>query len=180
MITISPINAEETKNPAHLDVLKMSSVPDGMYAVTFEIKGNGVKTEFGITLLALSFALNASLLLQAHKQRGIDRAESNSAPIVLHRKPSRNYDQWLSADAGIVSESLQKADLTREESQNLAILMINERFQEKEGALLRIDDPWLTLDEIYDEGTARIEALREAELERRPARQPIDETNGGS
>jgi hypothetical protein len=62
---------------------------------------------------------------------------------------------------------LVAAGLTDMEARHLGAAQINSEFEHAKNQLRRIDDPWLTLDEIHAESVERYRLIREAEMRRR-------------
>jgi hypothetical protein len=119
-------------------------------------------------LLTLSLVANGVLGYQR-----MQSSETAAGATPADQAGVIEYDKWLKASGTVPIAQSDHAGLTDQESRDLSVHRINENFREAAGSLMQITDPWLTLDEIYSEGTSRFDQLTDAEQQRRNALEEV-------
>ena len=136
-------------------------------------------------LLIISLAFNVLLSLRFFRSDSHNSADSvesifeersdDDSHLTSVSLPTLNESITDTGRPGL--ESLMEAGLTREESVNILVSLINTRYEDEKKELLTIRDPMLTTDEIYVEGQKRFVQLAEADRRRRHA---LEAATGGS
>ena len=134
--------------------------------------GKAKDSRWSVALLMLSLLLNLALGFgwmgqDAERLQISEPIAAFDGSVEERQSTPMCYSDWFDDTDATIVQALSEGELTSEESRDLMVFLINERYQEDKERILRISDSWLTLDEISEEGLKRFEELQAREEVRR-------------